>query len=68
VRGSTVEVSGGFIGAGVGNGAGSAWHDAGNAGAGVGVLWRAQGTSNTWLFVSALLLSLAEQPNVRILP
>jgi hypothetical protein len=34
VRGSTVEVSGGFIGAG--NGAGSAWRDAGHAGAGVG--------------------------------
>jgi hypothetical protein len=36
VRGSTVEVSGGFIGAGTGNGAGSAWRDAGHAGAGVG--------------------------------
>jgi hypothetical protein len=36
VRGSTVEVSGGFIGAGVGNGAGSAWRDAGHVGAGVG--------------------------------
>jgi hypothetical protein len=36
VRGSTVEVSGGFIGAGAGNGAGSAWRDAGHAGAGVG--------------------------------
>jgi hypothetical protein len=36
VRGSTVEVSGAFIGTGVGNGAGSAWRDAGHAGAGVG--------------------------------
>jgi hypothetical protein len=36
VRGSTVEVSGGFIDTGVGNGAGSAWRDAGHAGAGVG--------------------------------
>jgi hypothetical protein len=36
VRGSTVEVSGGIIGAGVGNGAGSACRDAGHAGAGVG--------------------------------
>jgi hypothetical protein len=36
VRGSTVEVSGGFIGVGAGNGAGSAWRDAGHAGAGVG--------------------------------
>jgi hypothetical protein len=35
VRGSTVEASGGFIGAGAGNGAGSAWRDAGHAGAGV---------------------------------
>jgi hypothetical protein len=33
-----------------------------------GVLWRAQCTSNTWRFVSALVLSPAEQPNVRILP
>jgi hypothetical protein len=36
VRASTVEVSGGFIGAGASNGAGSAWRDAGHAGAGVG--------------------------------
>jgi hypothetical protein len=35
VRGSTVEVSGGFIGPGAGNGAGSAWRNAGHAGAGV---------------------------------
>jgi hypothetical protein len=34
VRGSMVEVSGGFIGAG--NGAGSSWRDAGHTGAGVG--------------------------------
>jgi hypothetical protein len=36
VRGSTVEASGGFIGTGAGNGMGSAWHDTGHAGAGVG--------------------------------
>jgi hypothetical protein len=36
VRGSMVEVSGGVIGAGAGNGAGSAWRDARHAGAGVG--------------------------------
>jgi hypothetical protein len=36
MRGSTGEVSGGFIGAGAGNSAGSAWHDAGHVGAGVG--------------------------------
>jgi hypothetical protein len=35
-RGSTVEVPGGFIGAGAGNDAGSAWRDAGHAGAGIG--------------------------------
>jgi hypothetical protein len=35
VRGSTVEVSGGFIGAGAGNGAGLAWRDVGHARAGV---------------------------------
>jgi hypothetical protein len=34
--GSTVEVPGGFIGAGAGNIVGSAWRDAGHAGAGVG--------------------------------
>ena len=36
MRGSTVEVSGGFIGVGMGNGASSAWRDAGHAGVGVG--------------------------------
>jgi hypothetical protein len=36
VRGSMVEVSGGFIGAGVGNSMGLAWRDAGHEGAGVG--------------------------------
>jgi hypothetical protein len=35
-QGSTVEVPGGFIGAGAGNGTGSAWRDAGHEGAGVG--------------------------------
>jgi hypothetical protein len=33
---SMVKVSGGFIGAGVDNSAGSSWRDAGHAGAGVG--------------------------------
>jgi hypothetical protein len=45
---------------GRGNGADSAWRDAGHAGA--GVLWRAQSASNTWLFVSALLLPTTERP------
>jgi hypothetical protein len=35
-RGSTVEVPGGFIGAGVGNGAGSAWRNVEHVGAGIG--------------------------------
>jgi hypothetical protein len=36
VRGSTVGVSGGFIGASAGNSAGSSWRDVGHVGAGVG--------------------------------
>src|SRR5688572_2200491 len=35
-RGRTVEALAGFIGAGVGNGTGSAWRDAGRAGLGAG--------------------------------
>jgi hypothetical protein len=35
-RGRTIEALAGFIGAGVGNGMGSAWRDAGCAGSGVG--------------------------------
>jgi hypothetical protein len=35
-RGRTVEALAGFIGAGVGNGTGSAWRDAGRVGSGVG--------------------------------
>jgi hypothetical protein len=64
VRGSTVEASGGFIGAGAGNGIGSAWRDAGHMGQASGELLRAQCMSNTWRFVSALFLSPAAQPNV----
>jgi hypothetical protein len=33
-----------------------------------GMLWRCQGTSNTWPCYSAQVLAPAEQPNVRILP
>jgi hypothetical protein len=36
MRGSTVEVSGGFIGTGARNGSSSAWRDAGHVGVGVG--------------------------------
>jgi hypothetical protein len=35
-QGRTVEALAGFIGAGVGNGTGSAWRDAGRGGSGVG--------------------------------
>jgi hypothetical protein len=44
------------------------WRDAGHAGRASGVLWRAQSASNTWPLLSALVLALAEQPNVRISP
>jgi hypothetical protein len=47
---------------------GLAWRGAARRGArGVGhrdVLWRCQGASNTWPFLSARVLALAEQPNV----
>jgi hypothetical protein len=33
-----------------------------------GMLWHCQGTSNTWPFLFARVLALAEQPNVRISP
>jgi hypothetical protein len=68
VRGSTVEVSSGFIGADAATAPARLGATRGTQGQASGVLWRAQGASNTWLFVSALVLSLAEQPNVRILP
>jgi hypothetical protein len=61
-RRSTVEVPGGFIGAGAGNGAGLALARTGDAGAASGVLWRAQSASNTWLFASVLVLPSAERP------
>jgi hypothetical protein len=66
-RGCVVEVGVGvgFIAAGVG--AGLARRSARGAER-RGVLWRCQGTSNTWLFHSAKVLAPAEQPNVRILP
>jgi hypothetical protein len=68
-RGCTVKALVGFIGAGASVGAvsGVAWRGA----RGVerwGVLWHCQGTSNTWPFLSARVLALAEQPNVRISP
>jgi hypothetical protein len=58
-RRSTIDVYGGFIGAGVGNGAGSALV---RREARAGVLWQAQSASNTWLFASVRVLSSAERP------
>jgi hypothetical protein len=64
-RGRTVEASAGFIGTGAGSGTGLAWCGAGRTGS--GVLWRGQGASNTWRCVSALVQTLADIANVRIL-
>jgi hypothetical protein len=66
-RGRTVEASAGFIGAGAGGAL--AWLGAGRGARGraPGVLWRGQGVSNTWRCVSALVQTLAEITNVRIL-
>jgi hypothetical protein len=55
-RGCTVKAGVEFIGAGA-RGA-ERW----------GVLWRFQGASNTWPFLSTRVVALAEQPNVRISP
>jgi hypothetical protein len=64
-RGCTVKALVGFIGAGAGVGAGSSVALGAEC---RGVLWHCQGTSNRWSFLSARVLDLAEQPNVRILP
>jgi hypothetical protein len=68
-RGSMFEVPGGLYRRGRGQrrrlGFGAT---RGTRGRASGVLWRSQGASNTCRFVSALVLPLAEQPNVRILP
>jgi hypothetical protein len=63
VRRGTVEVPGGFIGAGAGHGADLALARCEARGGGrAGVLWRAQSASNTWLFASARVLPSTEQP------
>ena len=74
-RGCTVKASVGFIGAGVGVGVGVGVGEgsclARRDARGVecrGVLWRRQGASNTWAFVSASVQTLAGITNVRILP
>jgi hypothetical protein len=62
--GCTVKAGVGFIGVGVGVGAGSGVARCGTHGAERrGVLWRCQGALNTWPFLSASVLALAEQPN-----
>jgi hypothetical protein len=66
-RGRTVEASAGFISAGAGSGTGLAWRGAGRAGSGAGRALGGQGASNTWRCVSALVQTLAEIANVRIL-
>jgi hypothetical protein len=69
VRGSMVEVPGGFIGAGAGNGAGLAWRDVGARGGGrracSGEL-RARRTRGSLLL--PLFFPLLSGQNVRILP
>jgi hypothetical protein len=69
VRGSTVEVPGGFIGAGAGNGAGSAWRDEQARGGGrracPGELRARRTRGSLFLFLFYRLLS---SQNVRILP
>jgi hypothetical protein len=64
-RGCTVEASAGFIGAG----SGTAWLGVaqGTRGRALGMLWRGQGASNTWRCVSALVQTLDEIANMRIL-
>jgi hypothetical protein len=66
-RGRTFEALAGFIGAGAGSGTGLAWPARGTWGRAPGLLWRGQGASNTWRCVSALVQTLAEVANVRIL-
>jgi hypothetical protein len=66
-RGCTVKAGVGFIGAGTGTRSCLARSGA-RGGKRRGVLWRRQGTLNTWPFPSARVLALAEQPNMRISP
>jgi hypothetical protein len=66
-RGCTVEALAGFIGADAGSGTGLAWRGAGRASRAPGVLWRGQGASNTWRCFTALVQTLAEITNMRIL-
>jgi hypothetical protein len=68
-RGRTIKALVGFIGAGMGVGVGSGAVQHGTSGTEHrGMLWHFQGASNTWPFLSARVLALAERPNVRISP
>ena len=68
-RGCTVKALVGFIGAGMGVGTRSGVARRSARGAErQGVLWHCQGASNAWPFLSARVLALAEQPNMRFLP
>jgi hypothetical protein len=62
-RGCTVMAGVRFIDVGMG----LAWRGARGAER-RGVLWRCQGASNTWPFLSARVLALVEWPNVSISP
>jgi hypothetical protein len=61
--GRTVKVGVGFIAASTGMGAGLTRRSARGVER-LGVLWRCQGASNTWLCYSAQVLAPAEHPNV----
>jgi hypothetical protein len=63
-RKSVTDAWEGFIGTGAGQGAG--WPLA-RCGARAGVLWQAQGASNTWSLQSARVPQLTQVANVRIL-
>jgi hypothetical protein len=68
-RGSTVEVPSGFIGASAGNGAGSAWRDAGHAGGGRRACSGELSARRTRVGLFLLLFyPLLSGQNVRILP
>jgi hypothetical protein len=69
-RGRTVEALVGFIGASVGVGTGLAWRGAVRhaRGRAPGHALTRQNASNTWVFVSASVQTLAGITNVRISP
>jgi hypothetical protein len=69
MRGSMVEVPGGFIGTGAGNGAGLAWHDAGARGGGHRACSGELSARQTHVGLFLLLFyPLLSGQNVQILP